>query len=198
MDYFEVFGLPRQLAVDVEELQRRFYALSRRFHPDFHAGKPPEEQAAALEASARLNAAYRALRDPVSRVEYLVRLEEGRPTREGATERPAVPQDLLAEVFDVQEALAEARADGLGDDARRRLTAERDRLRARLEQETARLTGALSEAWDQAASAAERARALEDLKQALARRAYLATVIEDLDQALDGAEDTEHVAHRRH
>src|SRR5438876_3995305 len=76
MDHFEVFGLPRRLAIDTAELQRKFYELSRRHHPDFHQTAPPEEQARALEASARLNAAYRALRDPILRVEYLVRLEE--------------------------------------------------------------------------------------------------------------------------
>lgn len=199
MDYFEVFGLSRRLAVDVAELQQRFYALSRQVHPDFHAGKPPAEQAAALEASARLNAAYRALRDPIARIEYLIRLEEGRPTREGATDRPAAPPELLAEMFEVQEALAEARAGGLDEAARRTLAAERDRLRARLDEETAHLTGPLSAAWDAAGRAEERARALKNLKDALARRTYLASVIEDLEQALGGAEETgEHVAHHRH
>ncbi|HXG05035.1 MAG TPA: Fe-S protein assembly co-chaperone HscB [Candidatus Binatia bacterium] len=199
MDYFEVFGLPRKLALDAAALQERFYALSRQVHPDFHAGKPPTEQAAALEASARLNAAYRALRDPIARIEYLIRLEEGRPTREGSAERPAAPPELLAELFEVQEALAEARAGGLGEEARRTLAAERDRLRVRLEEETARLTGSLTTAWDGAASAEERARVLRELKETLARRTYLATVIEDLEQALGGAEETgEHVAHHRH
>src|SRR5438046_7211173 len=87
MDHFEVFGLPRRLAIDTVELQRKFYELSRLHHPDFHQAASPEEQARTLEASARLNTAYRALRDPIARVEYLVRLEEGRDTKEGATVR---------------------------------------------------------------------------------------------------------------
>ena len=74
MTHFEVFGLPRKLGIDTAELQRKFYELSRILHPDFHQGAPPAEQASALEASARLNAAYRTLRDPIARVEYLVRL----------------------------------------------------------------------------------------------------------------------------
>ena len=65
MDYFEVFGLPRRLGLDAAELQRKFYELSRRTHPDFHQTAPAEEQARVLETSAQLNAAYRALRDPV-------------------------------------------------------------------------------------------------------------------------------------
>ena len=74
-DYFETFGLDRRLGLDTAALQRRFYELSRQWHPDFHQSAPPAEQARALEASARVNAAYRALRDPIARVEYLIRLE---------------------------------------------------------------------------------------------------------------------------
>ena len=105
MDHFEVFGLPRRLAIDAAELQRKFYELSRRGHPDYHQDAPPERQAEILEASVRLNAAYRALRDPIARIEYLVRLEEGRETREGATVKPKAPPELLEEMFEIQEAL---------------------------------------------------------------------------------------------
>src|SRR5437773_1552130 len=132
MDHFEVFGLPRRLAIDTAELQRRFYELSRRYHPDFHQAAPPEEQARALEASARLNAAYRALRDPIARVEYLVRLEEGRDTKEGATVKPKAPPELLEEMFEIQEALAEAKAGGLDEAGRAAPVAQRDRVATRL------------------------------------------------------------------
>lgn len=112
MDHFEVFGLPRRLGIDGAELQRKFYELSRRSHPDFHQGAPPQRQAEILEASARLNAAYRALRDPLARIEYLVRLEEGRDTREGATVKPKAPPELLEEMFEIQEVLQEAKSAG--------------------------------------------------------------------------------------
>ena len=197
MNYFEVFGLPRRLAVDGAELQRRFYELSRRHHPDFHHGASPDEQAVALDASARLNAAYRALRDPIARIEYLVRLEEGRETREGATVKPQAPPELLAEMFEIQEVLAEAKAAGeLADDVRQTLRNQRERLRERHRAEEARLTGPLSQAWD-AAEGAGRPAMLEAFKQSLATRAYLRTVIADLDEAL-GEDQEEHVAHHRH
>jgi molecular chaperone HscB len=178
-----VFGLPRRLAIDAQALQRRFYELSRRYHPDFHAGAPREEQAQALEASARLNAAYRALRDPIARIEYLVQLEEGRPTREGAAVKPTAPSELLAEMFEIQEALDEARAGELAAAAREDLRAERERLVARRREEGLRLSGPLSAAWD-AAGPDERPALLEQLKRGLATRAYLTTVIEDLGQTL--------------
>ena len=196
MTHFEVFGLPRKLGIDTAELQRTFYELSRILHPDFHQGAPPAEQTRALEASARLNAAYRTLRDPIARVEYLVRLEEGRATREGAAATREAPPELLAEMFEIQEALAEAKAGGLDADGRRRLAAERDRLLARHREEELRLAGPLSAAWD-AGDAGERPRLLDACKRALATRAYLGTVVEDLTEAL-GESQEGHVTHRRH
>lgn len=196
MDGFEVFGLPRRLRLDTAELQRRFYELSRRTHPDFHQAAPPEEQARVLEASARLNAAYRALRDPIARVEYLVRLEEGRDTKEGAAEKPKAPPALLAEMFEIQEALEEAKTGGLDAAGRRALAAQRDRLAARVLGIESDLAGRLSEAWDRATPGA-RGRRLGELKDALAARAYLRTVIEDLGTALGESQDG-HVANRRH
>lgn len=197
MNYFEVFGLPRRLAIDGAALQRRFYELSRRYHPDFHHGAAPEAQAEALEASARLNAAYRALRDPVARIEYLVRLEEGRDTREGAVDKPPAPPELLAEMFEIQEALAEAKAGALDHATRETLLGQREQLRQRYRDEEARLSGPLSAAWDAASAGAERAAALLACKKSLATRAYLRTVIADLGEALE-EEQAEHVTHHRH
>jgi molecular chaperone HscB len=196
MNYFEVFGLERRLTIDDAALQRRFYALSRETHPDFHQAAPPEEQTRVLERSALLNAAYRALRDPIARADYLVRLEEGQDTREGAADRPTAPPGLLQEMFEIQEALAEARGGALDDDTRAGLAAQRQALLARVGAEEARIAGALSRAWD-AAGPAERPAALAALKTALATRAYLRTVLDDLGQVL-GDEDATHVTHRRH
>jgi molecular chaperone HscB len=196
VNFFEVFNLPRKLGIDAAELQRRFYALSRTHHPDFHQGAPAEEQARVLEASARVNAAYRALRDPIARVEYLVRLEEGRETKEGDTVKPKAPPELLAEMLEIQEALQEARMGGLDDAARAVLAEQRARLAERQTAEEQRITGALSAAWD-AASAGERPTLIAAFKEALARRAYLRTVVDDLTEALAGSGEG-HVAHRRH
>jgi molecular chaperone HscB len=197
-DYFAVFGLPRRLVVDPAELQRRFYALAREHHPDFHQAAPPEERARAEAASALVNTAYRTLRDPVARVDYLVRLEEGRDTKEGAAEKPQAPPALLAEMFEIQEALAEARAGAragaLDEATRATLAGQREGLRARLAAEDACLAGPLSARWD-AAAPAERAAVLAACKGALATRAYLRTVIDDLAEALG---EEERVTHHRH
>jgi molecular chaperone HscB len=196
MNYFEVFGLDRKLGIDTARLQAQYYELSRRYHPDFQQSASPDDQARALEQSARLNAAYRTLRDPLARIEYLVRLEEGRETNEGATVKPKAPPDLLEEIFEVQELLQEAKVGGLAPDDRQQLHEERDRLAARRQEEEASLTGSVSTAWD-AASAGERPRLIEALKEGLARRSYLRTVVDDLDAALDESQES-HVAHHRH
>ena len=196
-DYFAVFGLPRKLQLDPEELRRRFYELSRVHHPDFHQGASEEDQAKALSASALLNRAYRALRDPVSRVEYLIVLEDGGETREGADARPRAPMDLLEEIMEVQEALQETKAGGLDEVSRKRLTEERQRLRARqLAEEDA--IAARGAEWDAVVGGpGDRTALIEWFKQRLAARAYLRTVIDDLSDALGEGEER-HVSHRRH
>jgi molecular chaperone HscB len=196
-DYFEVFGLPRKLSLDLQELQRRFYDLSRLHHPDFHQTADALAQAASLEASALVNRAYRTLRDPLARVEYVIALEEGREVREETSAKPKPPMDLLAEMLEVQEALQEAKSEGLTAEAAERLRTERDRLEARQRaEEMAVIEGAAE--WDSAVdSGADRQPLVDRFKQRLAARAYLRTVIDDLSQAL--GEDAEtHVAHRRH
>jgi molecular chaperone HscB len=196
-DYFEVFGLPRKLQVDLEALQRRFYELSRQHHPDFHQGADAASQARALETSALVNRAYRALRDPVARVEYLIALEEGREVREETSVRPKPPMDLLEEMLEVQETLEEAKAAGVTEETAGRLRAERQRLEDRRTAEESALIAGHTD-WDAAVDAgADRKPLLARFKQRLAARAYLRTVIDDLTQAL-GEDEGSHVAHRRH
>jgi molecular chaperone HscB len=195
-DHFEAFGLPRRLGIDGPALQQRFYELSRRYHPDFHQAAAPDEQGRMLQASARLNAAYRTLRDPLARVEYLVRLEEGRPAGEGG-EKPKAPPALLEEIFEIQEAVAEARAGGLDGALHATLDEQRARLAERCRQEEVRLTGTLAAEWDAASEPDARRRLLEEMKERLATRAYLRTVVDDLDEVLR-REGSERVAHHRH
>src|SRR5262249_20580517 len=117
-DYFEVFDLPHKLQVDLDGLQRNFYALSRRYHPDFHTAAIEADQALALERSALLNRAYRALREPLSRLAHLISLEHG---GEEGTVKPKVPMDLLEEMLEVQETLEEAKASRQDNRANERL-----------------------------------------------------------------------------
>ena len=196
-DYFAVFGLLRKLTVDADALQRRFYELSREHHPDFHQGTDAARQAEALARSALVNRAYRALRDPLPRVEYLIALEEGREVRERASEKPKAPRELLQEMLEVQEALEEARAAGMAGEGADRVREEGARLEARYAAEAEAIAGRAAE-WDRLVDGGgDRKPLLEWFKQRLATRAYLRTVIDDLSDAL-GEREEDHVPNRRH
>src|SRR5690606_34911279 len=62
-NYFSFLGLPRSLGIDEEDLQRRYFELSRQHHPDFHALSDEPSRQSSLELSSTLNQAYRTLRD---------------------------------------------------------------------------------------------------------------------------------------
>src|SRR6266568_4761095 len=109
VDYFTFFGLPRKLNLDTAALEREFYVLSRKLHPDVYAGRDSQEQEWSLEQSSRLNDAYRTLKDPIRRTEYLLHLEgvelEGQSkaateeARKTGEKKQIVPPDLLEDKF---------------------------------------------------------------------------------------------------
>src|SRR5437867_9221579 len=103
-DFFSFVGLPRKLHIDAAELDERYRALSRQYHPDYFCNAPPVERRASLERSSYLNDAYRTLKNPIARVEYLLRLEgcAPKPTDDSTT---AAPPALLEEVFALNEEL---------------------------------------------------------------------------------------------
>ncbi len=120
-DYFTFFGLPRKLDLDVATLEKDFYDLSRKLHPDLNALAGSQEREWSLQQSSLLNDAYRTLKDPIKRTEYLLQLEgveleeqsktateQARST--GEIKKQIVPPDLLEEVFELNMQLEELRA----------------------------------------------------------------------------------------
>ena len=107
-DYFSFFGLPRRLNLDLADLEQRFRALSRQFHPDYFYNAEPAERRASLERSSYLNDAYRTLKQPIARLEYLLQLE-GLAARGPEEAAKQVPPALLEEVFALNEELDEIR-----------------------------------------------------------------------------------------
>ena len=161
MDYFEFLDLPRNLAIDGKDLEKRFYALSRQLHPDLHSRKSPAEREQAEESTAVLNDAYRTLREPIARAEYLLKLE-GSDIGEQTTKD--VPPELLEEVFELNMALEEADVEQL-ESARQRFEGMRIELDSELEQAFAR--------WD----ATRDREALTGVRGLLNRRKYITNLI---------------------
>ncbi len=188
-DYFTVFHLPRRLELDTAALEREFYKLSRRYHPDRFAQASADEQQQALEQTSLLNDAYRTLKDPVARTEYLLRLE-GLPSgneNRAAGEKKQTPPDLLAEVFELNMQLEEMRLGGPAAlDADPQLKADLEAARQQFEAKLAEADGRLRELraqWDEAGSRD----ALKAMAALLDRRRYLRNLVRDVNDALAGA-----------
>lgn len=166
-DYFEAFGMPRQLEIDLKDLEKKFYALSRKLHPDLFARKSSKEQADALEASAVLNDAYRVLRDPIARALYVLK-QEGFEIGEQGTKD--VPPELLEEVFELNMALED-------EDAKDEVLAARGRFEGMRNEIDAAMQGQFAE-WDRTHDRS----ALEAIGQ-LNRRKYITNLIARTDKA---------------
>lgn len=104
LDYFALLGLPRQFKIDQEEIRRKFLALNRHAHPDFHANESAEVQELALRMSSAINDAYRTLYDPYERATYLLELLGGK----SSADDKSVPDGFLGTMMMLQEELANA------------------------------------------------------------------------------------------
>lgn len=182
MNYYDFFSLPRKLAIEQGMLQKRFYELSRKWHPDRFSRKSAQEQEQALEATAILNDGYRTLRDPIGRAEYLLS-EEGFLI--GEQRSRDVPPELLEEVFELNTMLEELKT---GDAATR---APLETAKARflnMRGETDRELETLFAAYDESDAQSETARqALREIRGVLNRRRYIENLVRDVDSALNSA-----------
>ncbi len=179
-NFYKFFGLEPKLRLDPEALQKRFYELSRHWHPDRYGRKSASEQAQALEATAILNDGYRTLRDPVKRAEYLLK-EEGFPI--GEQRSKDVPPELLEEVFELNMMLEELKK---GDESARTQLESAKQNFGKLQSEVDHSLVALFEKYDAAESQSETARqALHEIRGLLNRRRYIDNLLRDVDRALN-------------
>jgi molecular chaperone HscB len=202
MNYFEFFQLPPKLTIDTAALEKSFYALSRRLHPDRFAAKSAAEQEAALAESSLLNDAYRTLKDPIARTEYLLKLEgiELEEQSKAATEaartsgiakKQIVPPDLLEEAFELNMQLEEMRmAKKMGEDdpqLRKDLLAAKSGFDIKMAETQVELEGLWAK-WDAGVDtndATAKARARDGMVALLNRRSYLRNLVRDVNEALE-------------
>lgn len=188
-DYFAIFELPRKLWIEMGALEQKFLQLSWKLHPDNFVNATPEERDISLKRSSELNDAYRTLRDPVGRVEYLLAIEGARI--EGQNRQQA-PPELLEEVFELNESLDElrkAKASG-GETAalKQRLEAAEKNFFEKLADVDAQLQAAAQE-WDKALGAGkdQRDAAKGKLNELLNRRSYIRNLVLNVQKELQGS-----------
>jgi molecular chaperone HscB len=206
VDYFTFFGFPRKLDLDTADLEKEFYALSRRLHPDVFGQADERERSWSLEQSSMLNDAYRTLKDPIKRTEYLLRLEgieleeqskqateKARAT--GELKKQVVPPDLLEEVFELNMHLEELRAQKkLGEDDPA-LLEEIGKAKLSLEEKYDALFNELKNEWNSwdklvesskaNESDAERKKILDRMLDILNRRNYVRNLVRDVNEAME-------------
>jgi molecular chaperone HscB len=197
-DFFQVFGLDRRFSVDLPALEREFHRLSRRVHPDRFARAGENEREWSLADTALLNDAYRTLKDPLHRTEYLLKLEGAEIGEEHAGKNRAsedgkgpkdpsrVPADLLEEVFELNMQLEEMRM-------ARKMGEDEPQLKKDLESAKRKFEGLLGEVdanlhaqwkvWD-AGDAATRLVAQKAMVGLLDRRRYLSNLVRDVNEVL--------------
>ena len=187
-DYFAMFEMSRKLWIEMGALEQKFLQLSWKLHPDNFVNATPEEREISLKRSSELNDAYRTLRDPVARVEYLLAIEGAR--KDGETRQQA-PPELLEEVFELNESLDELRevkASG-GDTAslKHRLESAEKHFGEKLGEVDGRLQAAARE-WDQAidngVDESGRNAIMSKLNELLNRRSYIRNLVVNVQKEL--------------
>ncbi len=189
-DFFGFLGLPRKLNIDAADLEQRFRTLSRQFHPDYFYNATASERRASLERSSYLNDAFRTLRQPIARIEYLLGLEGMAPKGPEEASKQ-VPPDLLEEVFALNEELDEIRELRAGGAAaevwKPRLERARVPIEAKRTAHEAQLQG-LARDWDalvdRDAPAGERRPVLEALRARILERNYINNLLAGIEREL--------------
>jgi molecular chaperone HscB len=204
-DYFSFFGLPRKLNIEAATLEREFYRLSRKLHPDLYVLTTDQEQRWSLEKSSQLNDAYRTLRDPITRTAYLLRLEgvqleeqsqeATRKAREsGEEKKQVVPPDLLEEVFELNMQLEELKMNKQLGEEDENLTRQLREAERTFQQKLDASTAELKKLWDEwdalpcaeegNGNPAERVRVRDKMVDLLNRRKYLINLVAQVEEAL--------------
>ncbi len=187
-DYFAMFEMPRKLWVEMAALEQKFLQLSWKLHPDNFVNATPQERDISLKRGSELNDAYRTLRDPIARVEYLLAIEGAR--KEGKNKQQA-PPELLEEVFELNESLDELRqakvSGGETSALRQRLEAAEKNFETKLNEVDGELQATARE-WDKAldekADESRRGSLKSKLNELLNRRSYIRNLVVNVQKEL--------------
>ncbi len=191
--YFSVFGIEPRLNLDLAALESEFHRLSRKLHPDRFARATDREKEWSLADTALLNDAYRTLKDPIRRTEYLLKLQGAEIGEEFAAangrdrrDPSRVPSDLLEEVFELNMQLEETRAarkfGEVDEQLEKDLMLAKEKFDGLLKDVDSNLR-AQGHAWDEGDDTA-RAAAQKAMVALLDRRRYLNNLVCDVAETL--------------
>lgn len=124
MNYFELFEIPVQLKVDITSLHKKFFELSRKYHPDYFVNDNTEAQSESLEKSALLNKAYKAFKNPDETIKYVLQ-QKGLLEEE---EKYELPPGFLMEVLEINEQLMDAEDQGAIDNLKTAIDAMQNEI----------------------------------------------------------------------
>ena len=182
-DHFQVLGVPRRLVVDQDALSRRYYELSRRYHPDRHQSAPVADRIAAISRTANVNKAYQVLKDPVERGKWWLEFNG----EELGRENNRVPGDLMMLVLEIQELLEHVRERGTDE-----LIDHVQQHKADVEKEREKRLSTLGEnfaAWDRNELGPDED-LLGELKRLLSELSYIRTLLRDIDRTLESVSES--------
>lgn len=185
-DYFGIFGLPRKLWIEMGELEQKFLRLSWKLHPDNFVNSTEQERELSLKRSSKLNDAYRTLRDPIARVEYLLAIEGER--KEGEKKQQA-PPELLEEVFELNESLDELREAKASGENLAGLKARLESAEKKFQEKLGEVDGELqatAHEWDAALTddSGARKKVMAKLNELLNRRSYIRNLVNNVAKEL--------------
>ena len=197
-DFFSFLGLSRKLTIDIRDLEQRYRALSRQFHPDYFYNASAAERRTSLERSSYLNDAYRTLKNPVSRIEYLLKLEGEPDTAVSAEARThpgrakaAPPAGLLEEVFALNEELDDIRTDRAAGAPAGEWKARLERAREPIERKRVEHEAALeqlSAKWDAlvdvSSADAQKRLVLDELRERFLERNYINNLLAGIEREI--------------
>jgi molecular chaperone HscB len=186
IDYFSLFEMPRQLWIEMSGLEQKFLQLSWKLHPDNFVNASEQERELSLKRSSELNDAYRTLRDPIARVEYLLAIEGER--KEGEKKQQA-PPELLEQVFELNESLDELREAKASETDLAGLKARLASAEKSFQEKLGEVDGELQVAareWDAAlqGDAATRHKITAKLNELLNRRSYIRNLVTNVAKEL--------------
>src|SRR5438309_1312149 len=107
MNYFELYELPVQLIIDKQVLKKKFFELSRQFHPDYFTQQDDATQQHALEKSALINKVFKTFSNRDETIKYVLELKG----LLSENEKFDLPPAFLMDMMELNESLAEAQFD---------------------------------------------------------------------------------------